>query len=126
MNNLFFKSPETYKKLIQSLDFILDEQRHQRGDLATIKRQLHTLVSSDTLAGQAADYFRQKKLDEDFIEQEAETVPEEWLLSQESDKRLESTQESKDDIVIWILQTNSFESLFLRVIELEHLNSKDT
>ncbi len=71
MNNLFFKSPETYKKLINQLDYILDEQRHQRGDLATIKRQLHTLISTSTLQDQAQDYFRQKKLDEDFIEKEA-------------------------------------------------------
>ncbi len=72
MNNLFFKSPETYKKLIQSLEFILDEQRHQRGDLATIKRQLHTLISESDLAGQATDYFKQKRLDEDLIDKVAE------------------------------------------------------
>ncbi len=70
MNNLFFKSPETYKKLIQSIEYLLDEQRHQRGDLATIKRQLHTLISSGELQDQAQDYFRQKKLDEDFIDKQ--------------------------------------------------------
>ena len=69
MNNLFFKSPETYKKLIQSLEFVLDEQRHQRGDLATIKRQLHSLINSGKLQDQAQDYFRQKKLDEDIIDE---------------------------------------------------------
>ncbi len=72
MNNLFFKSPETYKKLIQSIEFILAEQRHQRGDLATIKRQLHTLISSSQLQDQAQDYFRQSKLDEDNIDRIAE------------------------------------------------------
>ncbi len=72
MNNLFFKSPETYKKLIQSLDFILAEQRHQRGDLATIKRQLHTLINESNLQEQAQEYFRQKKLDEDLIDTVAE------------------------------------------------------
>ncbi len=69
MNNLFFKSPETYKKLIQSLDLLLTEQRHQRGDLATIKRQLHTIISSGQLQDQAQNYFRQKKIDEDNIEE---------------------------------------------------------
>ncbi len=72
MNNLFFKSPETYKKLIQSLEMVLDEQRHQRGDLATIKRQLHTLISSSQLQDQATEYFRQSKLDEDNIDRIAE------------------------------------------------------
>ncbi len=73
MNNYFFKSPETYKKLVQSVEYILDEQRHQRADLATIKRQLHTLISSSDLAGQATEYFKQKKLDEDLIDEVAET-----------------------------------------------------
>ncbi len=71
MNNYFFKSPETYKKLVQSVEYILDEQRHQRADLATVKRQLHTLISTSTLHDQAQDYFKQKKLDDDFIEAEA-------------------------------------------------------
>ncbi len=67
MNNLFFKSPETYEKFYNKLDMILTEQRHQRADLATIKRQLHTLINVQNLQKQVDDYF-----DED-----TENIPEE-------------------------------------------------
>ncbi len=74
MNKFLFKSSETpdLQKLIRTLDMLLDEQRHQRGDLATIKRQLHTLISESNLQEQAQEYFRQKKLDEDLIDTVAE------------------------------------------------------
>ncbi len=39
------------------IDLVLDEQRHQRGDLATIKRQLHTLINSTKLQQQVDQYF---------------------------------------------------------------------
>ncbi len=57
MNNLFFKSPETYKKLIQSLEIIKTEQRHQRVDLGIIKNQLHTLIKDTALQKQVDEYF---------------------------------------------------------------------
>ncbi len=57
MNNLFFKSPETYKKFFNQLEMLLAEQRHQRADLATIKRQLHTIISDAGLQKQVNDYF---------------------------------------------------------------------
>ncbi len=57
MNNLFSKSPETYEKLIHFIEMILNEQRHQRGDMSTIKRQLHVLISDIALQKQVDSYF---------------------------------------------------------------------
>ena len=57
MNNLFFKSPETYEKFFNKIDMLLSEQRHQRADLDTIKRQLHTLINMLKLQTQVDEYF---------------------------------------------------------------------
>ncbi len=57
MNNLFSKSPETYEKFSHVLDLLLAEQRHQRADLATVKRQLHTLLNLLKLQKEVDDYF---------------------------------------------------------------------
>ncbi len=53
------KSPETLfsKDLETYLDLMLKEQRHQRADLATIKRQLHTLITDTSLQKQVDDYI---------------------------------------------------------------------
>ncbi len=57
MTILFSKSPETYEKIIHTLDVLLNEQRHQRADLATVKRQLHTLLNLLKLQKQVDEYF---------------------------------------------------------------------
>ncbi len=62
MNNLFSKSPETYEKLLHLTDMLLTEQRNQRADLATIKRQLHRLINSDKLQKQVDEYFEEAEL----------------------------------------------------------------
>ncbi len=59
MINLLSKSPETYEKLTNKLDMLLSEQRHQRQDLSTIKRQLHTINNSLNLQEQVDRYFEQ-------------------------------------------------------------------
>ncbi len=59
MNNIFSKSPETYEILSNQLKMLLDEQRHQRADLATIKRQLHTIINSANLQKQVDQYFEE-------------------------------------------------------------------
>ncbi len=59
MINLLSKSPETYEKLTNKLDMLLTEQRHQRMDLGTIKRQLHTINNSLNLQEQVDKYFEQ-------------------------------------------------------------------
>ncbi len=63
MNNLFFKSPETFEKLINKLDMLLAEQRHQRADLDTIKRQLHRLITDCGIQKQVDTYFDKDKED---------------------------------------------------------------
>ncbi len=57
MFNYNFKSPETYVKLTNHLQMLLTEQRHQRADLATIKRQLHTIINGMNLQKQVDEYF---------------------------------------------------------------------
>ncbi len=57
MNNLFSKSHETYEKLIQQLDRILTEQRHQRIDLAQIQRDLKIIINASNLQKQVDEYF---------------------------------------------------------------------
>ncbi len=44
MTNFIFKSQETYKKLANNLEVLLNEQRHQRMDLATLLRRTETIV----------------------------------------------------------------------------------
>ncbi len=58
------KSPETYFLINKALDMLLAEQRHQRADLATVKRQLHTLINSSALQKQVDSYFEDSKQEE--------------------------------------------------------------
>lgn len=69
MINLLSKSPETYEKLTHKLDILLTEQRHQRADLATIKRQLHTIINGMNLQKQVDEYFEDDT--EDIPEKES-------------------------------------------------------
>ncbi len=58
MNNIFSKSPETYEIFFNKLDMLLAEQRHQRADLATIKRQLHSILEI-ALRNQTLDSYQE-------------------------------------------------------------------
>ncbi len=49
MTNFIFKSQATYKKLANTLEVLLSEQRHQRADLAEIKFMLHKLLTNKDL-----------------------------------------------------------------------------
>ncbi len=62
MNNIFSKSPETYEIFFNKLDMLLAEQRHQRADLSTIKRQLHSILEI-SLKSQSLDYYSKDKED---------------------------------------------------------------
>ncbi len=42
-------------------EMVLTEQRHQRADLATIKRQLHTIINSLNLQKEVDSYFEDKE-----------------------------------------------------------------
>ncbi len=44
MTNFIFKSQTTYKKLANNIEVLLNEQRHQRMDLATLLRRTETIV----------------------------------------------------------------------------------
>ncbi len=76
MNNLFSKSHETYEKLIQLLETSLAEQRHQRIDLATIKRQEDKIINLLKLQKQVDDYFENKDAEEMFEPGESSIRPE--------------------------------------------------
>ncbi len=56
MTNFIFKSQGTYKKLANTLEVILSEQRHQRADLQEVKFMLHKLQNNKDLQ-QTVDKF---------------------------------------------------------------------
>ncbi len=57
MINHFFKSPTTYKIINNKLEAILNEQRHQRSDLASVLRKLEFLINDKHLQKQVDDYY---------------------------------------------------------------------
>ncbi len=57
MTNFIFKSQSTYKKLANSLEMILAEQRHQRSDLKSIQLQLTRVINNLELQKQVDEYF---------------------------------------------------------------------
>ncbi len=60
---LFNSTPETL------LNLVLVKQRHQRADLATIKRQLHSLITDLALQKQVDDYMDETSPQTDTGEQ---------------------------------------------------------
>ncbi len=44
MTNFIFKSQTTYKKLANNIEVLLNEQRHQRMDLATLLRRTEVIT----------------------------------------------------------------------------------
>jgi len=59
MTNFIFKSPGTYKKLANNLEVILNEQRHQRQDLAAILYILKMIRNDFKLSGSTAEFLDQ-------------------------------------------------------------------
>ncbi len=57
MINSFFKSPATYKTINNTLEVILNEQRHQRSDLAACIRMLQQLTNNLTLQKQVDQFY---------------------------------------------------------------------
>ncbi len=57
MINSFFKSPRTYKTINNTLEVILNEQRHQRSDLAACIRMLTKLTNEATLQKQVDSFY---------------------------------------------------------------------
>ncbi len=76
MNNLFFKSHETYEKLVQLIETVLTEQRHQRVDLMTLKRQNDKVINLLKLQKQVDDYFEEHLDDSNFSsDPDSEVLP---------------------------------------------------
>ncbi len=57
MTNFIFKSPWTFKKIINQLEIVLNEQRHQRQDLAAILYLIKKLQTDKVLEKQTLDYY---------------------------------------------------------------------
>ncbi len=57
MTNFIFKSTSTYKKLANTLEVILNEQRHQRADLAACIRMLKKLTNEATLQKTVDEWY---------------------------------------------------------------------
>ncbi len=58
MTNFIFKSSTTLKKLANTLLLILNEQRHQRSDLAEIKFMLHKLQNTSDLQETVDKFYK--------------------------------------------------------------------
>ncbi len=65
MNKFLFKSTnaDLSKNVINKLDMILAENRHQRSDLALIIHVVNKLLSSANLQKQVDEYFEEDKED---------------------------------------------------------------
>ncbi len=59
MTNFIFKSQGTYKQLVNKLEIIQTELRHQRFDNVLILSLLNKLVINDHLQTQVDDYYDQ-------------------------------------------------------------------
>ncbi len=64
MTNFIFKSHETYKKLANTLQVILAEQRHQRADLQELKFMVHKLLTNKDLQNTVDKFYDEKDEDE--------------------------------------------------------------
>ncbi len=60
MTNFIFKSQATYKKLANTLEVVLAEQRHQRADLQELKFMVHKLLTNKDLQTTVDEYYDEK------------------------------------------------------------------
>ncbi len=65
MTNFIFKSQGTYKKLANTLEVLLSEQRHQRADLSEIKFMLHKLLTNKDLQETTDKFYDKQTLIQD-------------------------------------------------------------
>ncbi len=59
MTNFIFKSSTTLKKLANTLEVILNEQRHQRQDLATVLYLLKQVMNDKNLQETVDKYYKE-------------------------------------------------------------------
>ncbi len=67
MTNFIFKSQGTYKKLANNLEVILNEQRHQRQDLASILYLLKQLRNDLRLSSSVAEYHEEHDTEQETL-----------------------------------------------------------
>ncbi len=84
MTNFIFKSQETYKKLANNIEVLLNEQRHQRNDLASLLRKMDTILKhldlEKKLSASLDEYYEtQTSHQTDSKEQLVQDEPEEEL-----------------------------------------------
>ncbi len=53
----FYSNDEVLEVLMLKIEHIQTEMRHQRADLSTIKRQLHTLINANAMQKQVDDFY---------------------------------------------------------------------
>ncbi len=68
MTNFIFKSQATYKKLANSLEVLLAEQRLQRSDLQEIKFILHKMQTNKDLQTTVDKFYESKDLVQDPVD----------------------------------------------------------
>ncbi len=61
MTNFIFKSSTTLKKLANTLEVILNEQRHQRNDLASLIRSMRLVTNQFNLEKTVKGYYSDKE-----------------------------------------------------------------
>ncbi len=59
MTNFIFKSSTDLQKIRQQLLVILNEQKHQRSDLAIIRSMIQNVINSSNLQKQVDEYFEE-------------------------------------------------------------------
>ncbi len=64
MTNFIFKSQGTYKKLVNQLEIIQSELRHQRSEHSVILRKLNLLLHQMQLEDQVTSYYKKYEEDE--------------------------------------------------------------
>ncbi len=68
MTNFIFKSQGTYKKLANQLEVVLNEQRHQRGDLSAILYLLKSIKNDFKLSSNVAEFHDNDESDRPQVE----------------------------------------------------------
>ncbi len=59
----FYSNDEILEVLMLKIEHIQTEMRNQRADLATIKRQLHTLINASAMQKQVDEFYEDSEND---------------------------------------------------------------
>ncbi len=81
MTNFIFKSQTTYKKLANNIEVLLNEQKHQRMDLASLLRKVDVILKQLDLEKKLSS-----SLDE-YYETQDKKVPLEDMIQTDTDEQ---------------------------------------